>query len=78
MRAPYAPGFRNRSERRRPLPRARRYWQLARAIQLGLEYDPEPPFRSGSPELADPELVLQVQRQFTDSRREHARALHRQ
>ena len=30
---------------------------LARAIQLGIEYDPAPPFDSGSPEKADPELV---------------------
>ena len=27
---------------------------LARGIQLGIEYDPEPPFDSGSPEKADP------------------------
>ena len=30
---------------------------LARGIQLGIEYDPEPPFDSGSPEKADPRLV---------------------
>ena len=30
---------------------------VARAIQLGIEYDPEPPFDSGSPEKAGPELV---------------------
>jgi putative intracellular protease/amidase len=30
---------------------------VARAIQLGIEYDPEPPFDSGSPEKASPELV---------------------
>ena len=30
---------------------------LARAIQLGIEYDPDPPFDSGSPEKADPQLV---------------------
>lgn len=29
----------------------------ARAIQLGLEYDPAPPFDAGSPEKAGPELV---------------------
>lgn len=33
---------------------------LARAIQLGLEYDPEPPFRSGHPSVADPALVAQL------------------
>jgi transcriptional regulator GlxA family with amidase domain len=30
---------------------------LARGIQLGIEYDPEPPFDSGSPEKAHPDLV---------------------
>jgi len=30
---------------------------LAKAIQLGIEYDPAPPFDSGSPEKADPNLV---------------------
>lgn len=30
---------------------------VAKAIQLGIEYDPQPPFDSGSPEKADPELV---------------------
>jgi cyclohexyl-isocyanide hydratase len=29
----------------------------AKAIQLRLEYDPEPPFRSGHPDVADPETV---------------------
>jgi cyclohexyl-isocyanide hydratase len=33
---------------------------VAKAIQLGLEYDPEPPFRSGHPSVADPALVEQV------------------
>jgi cyclohexyl-isocyanide hydratase len=52
--------------------------QLARAVQLGLEYDPAPPFQSGSPELAGPELVALVRKQFEASRREHSEALHRQ
>ena len=30
---------------------------VAKAIQLGIEYDPAPPFDSGSPEKAPPELV---------------------
>jgi cyclohexyl-isocyanide hydratase len=29
----------------------------AKALQLGFEYDPQPPFDSGSPEKADPALV---------------------
>ena len=31
--------------------------QTAQSIQLGLEYDPQPPFASGSPERAEPELL---------------------
>jgi transcriptional regulator GlxA family with amidase domain len=30
---------------------------VAKAIQLGIEYDPDPPFDSGSPKKARPELV---------------------
>jgi cyclohexyl-isocyanide hydratase len=31
--------------------------EVARAIQLGIEYDPQPPFDSGHPRSADPKLV---------------------
>jgi transcriptional regulator GlxA family with amidase domain len=31
--------------------------ELAQAIQLGIEYDPQPPFDSGSPSKAAPEIV---------------------
>jgi putative intracellular protease/amidase len=31
--------------------------EAAEAIQLGIEYEPRPPFESGSPEKADPRLV---------------------
>ena len=31
--------------------------EIAQAVQLGIEYDPEPPFDSGSPEKAPPEIV---------------------
>ena len=31
--------------------------EIAKAIQLGIEYDPQPPFDSGSPAKASPELV---------------------
>lgn len=34
----------------------------ARGVQLGLEYDPEPPFDSGSPEAVEPELVAIVRK----------------
>jgi len=37
--------------------------ELARGIQLGIEYDPEPPFDAGSPEKVDDRLVELV-RQF--------------
>ena len=37
--------------------------QAAKAIQLGIEYDPDPPFNGGSIETADPEMVaLQTER----------------
>lgn len=49
--------------------------QVARAIELGLEYNPEAPFRCGSPELADAALVQLVQAQLAASRREHEQAL---
>jgi putative intracellular protease/amidase len=31
--------------------------QVAQLIQLGIEYDPEPPYRAGGPKSAPPELV---------------------
>ena len=34
--------------------------ELARTIQLAIEYDPEPPFRDGHPRSAAPELVERV------------------
>jgi cyclohexyl-isocyanide hydratase len=37
---------------------------VARAIQLGLEYDPAPPFASGHPRVADPALVAQLRERF--------------
>ncbi|HEY3254370.1 MAG TPA: DJ-1/PfpI family protein [Polyangiaceae bacterium] len=45
--------------------------QQAQGIQLGLEYDPEPPFDSGSPERAAPELVEIVRARFAKSRNEY-------
>jgi transcriptional regulator GlxA family with amidase domain len=35
---------------------------VAQAIQLGIEYDPEPPFDSGSVSKAPPEIVEKVRR----------------
>jgi cyclohexyl-isocyanide hydratase len=36
----------------------------AQAIQLGLEYDPDPPFRCGHPSVADPALVAELRAQL--------------
>ena len=36
---------------------SRRRGASRKAIQLGIEYDPDPPFDAGSPEKAAPELV---------------------
>jgi cyclohexyl-isocyanide hydratase len=37
---------------------------VAKAIQLGLEYNPAPPFASGHPDVADPVLVSQLRARF--------------
>jgi cyclohexyl-isocyanide hydratase len=34
--------------------------EFAQAVQLGIEYDPAPPFDAGSPEKAPQELVERV------------------
>ena len=34
--------------------------EVAQAIQLGIEYDPDPPFDAGSPQKAPPEIVERV------------------
>ncbi len=46
----------------------------ARAIQLALEYDPQPPFDSGSIERADEETIVSAQRILSDLQREQATA----
>jgi len=38
---------------------------VAKAIQLGLEYDPAPPFRSGHPDVADPALVAKMRKRLS-------------
>ncbi|MBA3328565.1 MAG: DJ-1/PfpI family protein [Solirubrobacterales bacterium] len=45
---------------------------LARAIQLGIEYDPQPPFGAGSPEGAGPDLVALVRQGIDAAERERA------
>jgi cyclohexyl-isocyanide hydratase len=37
--------------------------EVAKTVQLGLEYDPQPPFESGSPEKAGPERTAKVRAQ---------------
>jgi len=38
--------------------------EIAKEIQLKIEYDPAPPFNSGSPRLAEPELLAIVETQI--------------
>jgi cyclohexyl-isocyanide hydratase len=38
--------------------------EVAKLIQLGLEYDPAPPFASGHPDVADPALVAQLRARY--------------
>ena len=49
---------------------------LAEAVELGLEYDPQPPFGTGTPDRASPELVARLQTlsaQIQGLRREQVR-----
>jgi len=41
---------------------------MARAVQLAIEYDPQPPFDCGSPHKATPELFGLVQHMFAPRR----------
>jgi transcriptional regulator GlxA family with amidase domain len=41
--------------------------ELARRIQLMIEYDPQPPFDAGSPEKAGPDLVTSTLAQFASA-----------
>jgi cyclohexyl-isocyanide hydratase len=40
--------------------------ETAKAIQLGIEYNPAPPFHSGHPDVADPALVEAIRARFGD------------
>lgn len=46
--------------------------ELAKAIQLQLEYDPKPPFDGGTPGRADPDTVLAVERRMAERRKRRA------
>jgi hypothetical protein len=41
---------------------------IAQSIQLGIEYDPQPPFDSGSPSKAPAEIVEQLRSRSRFSR----------
>jgi cyclohexyl-isocyanide hydratase len=44
----------------------------AEAIQLGIEYDPDPPFAAGSPEIAPPEVLARVLARAEERQRDRA------
>jgi hypothetical protein len=46
--------------------------ELAKRVQLVLEYDPKPPFAAGSPEASGPELAAQVLKARAGARRSQA------
>jgi transcriptional regulator GlxA family with amidase domain len=48
--------------------------EASQAIQLGIEYDPQPPFDSGSPEKAPPEITAVVRAAMEAQEAERARA----
>jgi cyclohexyl-isocyanide hydratase len=50
---------------------------VAKGIQLGLEYDPQPPFASGHPDVADPEILASVRARFDALRRGRAELIER-
>lgn len=39
---------------------------IAKTLQLGLEYDPQPPFNSGSPSTASPKILKNLQARLID------------
>jgi putative intracellular protease/amidase len=40
--------------------------EVAQSIQLGIEYDPQPPFRAGSPETAPPQVVARLRERLQE------------
>jgi cyclohexyl-isocyanide hydratase len=42
---------------------------IAKGIQLGLEYDPAPPFGCGHPDIAEPDVVATVRAHFDEAYR---------
>ena len=48
---------------------------IAEAIQLRLEYDPAPPFQSGSPDRAPPEVLALIESRMAPFRQRRAEAV---
>jgi cyclohexyl-isocyanide hydratase len=48
---------------------------VAQTIQLGIEYDPDPPFASGSPDRAAEPIRTRVEARFADAREAYRAAL---
>lgn len=51
--------------------------QTAEMIQLRLEYDPAPPFNSGSPDTAPPEILALMQERIAPARKRRTEAVQR-
>jgi cyclohexyl-isocyanide hydratase len=49
--------------------------RTAEAIQLGIEYNPAPPFQSGSPDSAPPEVLALLESRTAPSRQRRAEAV---
>jgi cyclohexyl-isocyanide hydratase len=49
--------------------------ELAKSIQLAIEYDPQPPFDAGSPERAGPELVARARAAAASRQAERKKAV---
>ena len=50
---------------------------VARSIQLGIEYDPDPPFDSGHPDRAPEQLLRQISARYVRGRADYRAALAR-
>jgi cyclohexyl-isocyanide hydratase len=51
--------------------------QTAEAIQLRLEYNPAPPFNSGSPYTAPPEILARIKERIAPAQARRTEAIHR-
>jgi cyclohexyl-isocyanide hydratase len=51
--------------------------KTAEAIQLGIEYNPAPPFNAGSPDVAPPEVLALAQQKVAINQPRRSEAVHR-